>query len=897
MFAEQQLEPDGANSGALSALIRGAVPAAELRQACSVVVERHPALRTVVEPTAAGLVERELPAAERLFWSEELLPCAEGDERRASRAWIAERYANRPWDLTEEYGIRFHLLDHGLCRRTLAVPVHHIAFDGRSKFLFAREFCRVLETLREGREPEEEWVGHPEMEQCADAARSLAEYYSDWSAGARAGAYAVNFPRAATSGAEARTIGHFEFDLASGPVQELREAAHGAGTSFFGGVLAATAALLGRYGNDRMAVSVAVDASTPATADRIGCAVNVVPVVIEIDAGDSLDTLLGKAAEAVARLKRLKGLPFGKVVNDRAGLASVAEALYDFGISYVRLPGETPSVPGLDLEWDFVSPNFGLPFDVSLALRVEGGAAFGRLDYLTSAVDATAAETLVADFEATLEELVSDPAKRIGGGGLRAARLDGSPVSLAGPVERLDEIVERHAASSVALVAAGCSVSYRQLNERADALLAASQETGSADDAALSAPVDAAAATLATLKSGALCVSTGVSPQGLCRAAVWLAERSPAAKGRTLHRAAPGSRTWLAEILSTWAAGGTLVVPQESLPLAEVLAEAQFDRVFLRPHEIGQLIARGGEGNERAPQLALVSVDEVWSAEAVQAARRAGVRIDAYLGCEGAPVALAASTVEEGEEFRFSPRLREVPSGFGLEVVAADGRELPTGLAGRLALHGDGEGLVTDQHVRMSLAGGLEWLGRSAAASPAFSARVADHAASLAADPQVREVEIVIEEGETGEVKLRAFVAAEPDRDEDAQALERRLRHLTSSHHPLSGLTVLDGLPRETDGAVDEQALRVGGVRRRRETVGSERVLETVRSAWGAVFEMSEVSLEEDFFELGGHSLLATRLLARIQDELGVELSLRDLLDYPTVGELAEAAERELGAE
>jgi amino acid adenylation domain-containing protein/non-ribosomal peptide synthase protein (TIGR01720 family) len=58
---------------------------------------------------------------------------------------------------------------------------------------------------------------------------------------------------------------------------------------------------------------------------------------------------------------------------------------------------------------------------------------------------------------------------------------------------------------------------------------------------------------------------------------------------------------------------------------------------------------------------------------------------------------------------------------------------------------------------------------------------------------------------------------------------------------------------------------------------------------WAELLDLDRVGRDDNLFALGAHSLLVTRFVARVREELQVELPLRALFDRPTIGDLAVA--------
>jgi acyl carrier protein len=59
-----------------------------------------------------------------------------------------------------------------------------------------------------------------------------------------------------------------------------------------------------------------------------------------------------------------------------------------------------------------------------------------------------------------------------------------------------------------------------------------------------------------------------------------------------------------------------------------------------------------------------------------------------------------------------------------------------------------------------------------------------------------------------------------------------------------------------------------------------------------SLLHLDGIGANDNFFFLGGHSLLGTQLLTRISEVFGVELTLLQLFDHPTLAEMSREIEK-----
>ncbi len=103
----------------------------------------------------------------------------------------------------------------------------------------------------------------------------------------------------------------------------------------------------------------------------------------------------------------------------------------------------------------------------------------------------------------------------------------------------------------------------------------------------------------------------------------------------------------------------------------------------------------------------------------------------------------------------------------------------------------------------------------------------------------------------------------------------------------------LEAMPTLPNGKLDRRALRTAiGTTLSSDVYAAPETAEekTLALIWSEVLELPEerIGRHAHFFEIGGHSLAATRVVARIKDQLQMEVGLSEVFELPVLSALAE---------
>lgn len=194
----------------------------------------------------------------------------------------------------------------------------------------------------------------------------------------------------------------------------------------------------------------------------------------------------------------------------------------------------------------------------------------------------------------------------------------------------------------------------------------------------------------------------------------------------------------------------------------------------------------------------------------------------------------------------------------------------------------------TGDRVRPAEDGELEFHGRADGQVKLRGFRIepGEIEAALAAHPEVGQAVALVREDRPGDRRLIAYAVAVEGTAPHPDALRAHLADHLPDYLVPSAVVRLDGLPLTPNGKLDRAALPVPSVRIGSRAPRTPRE-EALCGLFAEVLGLPATGPDDSFFALGGHSLLALRLIGRIRDTLGADLTLRDLFGASTPAALA----------
>ena len=156
--------------------------------------------------------------------------------------------------------------------------------------------------------------------------------------------------------------------------------------------------------------------------------------------------------------------------------------------------------------------------------------------------------------------------------------------------------------------------------------------------------------------------------------------------------------------------------------------------------------------------------------------------------------------------------------------------------------------------------------------------------AVLLAQPGVGQAAVVTREDRPNDKRLVGYVVAAPGARVDPVAIRKETTRILPSYMVPAAVLAVDTLPLTVNGKLDRRALPVPDFGAAAEgqdpTTADEAAL---CELFAQILGVNRIGVDDSFFDLGGHSLLAAILLARLEDQHGIKVSLKSFLANPTV--------------
>jgi amino acid adenylation domain-containing protein len=400
--------------------VKGKLEVKALEQALNKIMQRHEVLRSRVAEVEGRAIQVIEEAVELKLRVEELAGEQEAGAGESVQRWIEEEIS-RSFDLRQGPMLRARVLKVKEAEHVLLVTLHHIAADGWSLGVLAREMKELYAGYVQGKEsllPElpiqyadyavwqREWLkGGVEKEQLGY-----------WREQLRGMSGVLELPGAGGRAAMGHEGGIHRFSLSAQLVKGMKELGRKAGVTQFMTLLAGLQVVLSRYSGERdIAVGTPLAGRTrEETEGLIGFFVNTVVLRTEVGGEQSFEELLKGVRETALGAYVHQDIPFEKLVEElqveREGGRSPL-----FQVMCVMLNDEMKArweLRGLEVEEEVVELGRE-KFDLTVQFVERGGKIEGEISYRRALYERGMVERLARHLGVLLERVVEDEGKRI----------------------------------------------------------------------------------------------------------------------------------------------------------------------------------------------------------------------------------------------------------------------------------------------------------------------------------------------------------------------------------------------------------------------------------------------------------------------------------------------------
>ncbi|QSQ19871.1 amino acid adenylation domain-containing protein [Pyxidicoccus parkwayensis] len=477
----------------LALRLEGALDVPALERTLAELVRRHESLRTTFHQDVGGGVQRigapaplPLPAVDLRGVPEAL--------REQEFNKLCNEEARRPFDLERGPLLRATLVRMGDADHVLMLVVHHIVADGWSMGVLCRELGMVYAAQVKGEEaaleaPPVQYADFAVWQRAWLKGEVLEEQLAWWRQQLEGAPAALELPIDKPRPAVQTFRGAWHWvRLPAELTARLKELSQREGVTLYMTLLAGFQVLLARYSGqwDMVLGSPISGRTTKEVEGLIGFFVNTLALRIRATGGMGFRELLHQVRETVLGAFAHQDVPFETLVDalrpvrdlSRSPVFQVVFALQNAPVSELSMPGLKSRLVDIDAKTSKV--------DLALSLRESPEGLEGAIEYNTDLFETATVERLGRHLERLLQALVDAPERALRDLPLMSAAEQAKVLAWGGSEEdfeadcihRLFEAQVARTPDAVALEMEGQTLTYAQMDARANALARVLSERG-----------------------------------------------------------------------------------------------------------------------------------------------------------------------------------------------------------------------------------------------------------------------------------------------------------------------------------------------------------------------------------------------------------------------------------